>query len=93
MNFIDLAGSENMNVHDSNPESTAPPGVVAIQKRERINEGQNINKSLFYLTQVISKLSKKKEAQAHIPFRNSTLTKLLRSSLGGNSKTAVVLCI
>jgi hypothetical protein len=33
------------------------------------------------------------EFKTHIPFRNSTLTKILRSSLGGNSKTAVVLCI
>jgi hypothetical protein len=29
----------------------------------------------------------------HIPFRNSTLTKLLRSSLGGNSRTSIIICI
>ena len=29
----------------------------------------------------------------HIPYRNSPLTKILRSSLGGNSRTLVVICI
>lgn len=29
----------------------------------------------------------------HIPFRNSPLTKILRSSLGGNSRTLLILCI
>ena len=28
----------------------------------------------------------------HIPYRNSPLTKILRSSLGGNSRTLVILC-
>lgn len=29
----------------------------------------------------------------HIPFRNSPLTKILRSSLGGNSRTLLILCV
>jgi len=35
----------------------------------------------------------KKGSDQHIPYRNSPLTKILRSSLGGNSRTAIVLCI
>ncbi len=31
--------------------------------------------------------------EMHIPFRNSPLTKILRSSLGGNSRTAILLCV
>ena len=29
----------------------------------------------------------------HIPYRNSPLTKILRSSLGGNSRTILINCI
>jgi centromeric protein E len=64
----------------------------------RVKEGQHINKSLFFLTQVIALKAEagKKGSQSsenHIPYRNSPLTKILRSSLGGNSRTAIVLCI
>ena len=29
----------------------------------------------------------------HIPYRNSPLTKILKTSLAGNSRTAIILCI
>lgn len=57
----------------------------------RVKEGQHINKSLFFLTQVIALKAEGK--MEHIPYRNSPLTKILRSSLGGNSRTAIILCI
>lgn len=55
----------------------------------RLDEAKNINKSLTALGMVINALS---EASQHVPYRDSILTKLLMSSLGGNSKTTIILC-
>lgn len=49
----------------------------------RLRETQNINKSLTQLGVVIQSLANK---AAHVPFRSSTLTKVLQDSLGGDSK-------
>lgn len=57
-----------------------------------VSEGKHINTSLFYLWQVIAKLSERDTTlgEVHIPYRNSNLTKILRSSLGGNSLTCII---
>ena len=54
---------------------------------QTLSEAKNINLSLHFLEQVIVALSEKQE---HIPYRNSTITWLLRDSLGGNCKTVMV---
>jgi hypothetical protein len=60
--------------------------------KERVKEGQFINKSLFHLSQVIQQISDGKKGDI-TNYRNSPLTKILRSSLGGNSRTAIIICI
>jgi uncharacterized small protein (DUF1192 family)/polyhydroxyalkanoate synthesis regulator phasin len=62
----------------------------------RLEEAKNINSSLTTLGMVINALSTNITADGntsnHIPYRNSKLTMLLTDSLGGNSKTILILC-
>ncbi|KAK3005763.1 hypothetical protein RJ639_017575 [Escallonia herrerae] len=51
---------------------------------DRLREAQHINKSLSALGDVIFALAQK---SSHVPFRNSKLTQVLQSSLGGQAKT------
>ncbi len=60
-----------------------------------LTEAKSINLSLTYLEQVIVSLNQKikNKAKAHIPYRNSLLTTLLKDSLGGNCKTVMIATI
>ncbi|GAB2245929.1 hypothetical protein Droror1_Dr00001422 [Drosera rotundifolia] len=75
LNFVDLAGSE--------------PGSATKVEELRWKEGRHINLSLLTLTQVIRKLSGGKKI-GHIPYRESKLTRILQTSLGGNARTAII---
>ncbi|KAF7683518.1 Kinesin-like protein KIF15 [Astathelohania contejeani] len=72
--IIDLAGSERLRDEE----------MTEIKRRETAN----INKSLLCLGKVISKLSLGNEC--HVNYRDSKLTFILKDSLGGNSKLAVI---
>jgi len=52
-----------------------------------MREAQNINKSLSALGDVIGSLVAK---TPHVPYRNSKLTMMLKDSLGGDSKTLMI---
>eukprot|EP00658_Telonema_sp_P-2_P077228 TRINITY_DN6935_c0_g2_i1.p1 TRINITY_DN6935_c0_g2~~TRINITY_DN6935_c0_g2_i1.p1 ORF type:complete len:569 (-),score=207.55 TRINITY_DN6935_c0_g2_i1:119-1825(-) len=73
--LVDLAGSEK--VSKTHAEGQA------------MEEAKQINKSLSCLGQVINHLTDGKST--HIPYRDSKLTRLLSESLGGNSKTCLML--
>lgn len=53
-----------------------------------LEEAKGINKSLSALGNVIMALT---EGKAHIPYRDSKLTRMLQESLGGNAKTALII--
>jgi kinesin family protein 11 len=57
---------------------------------QRAKEAGNINKSLLTLGRVITALV---EGQGHVPYRDSKLTRLLRDSLGGRTKTCIIATI
>ncbi|KAM1813181.1 hypothetical protein ACFX11_027019 [Malus domestica] len=78
LNLVDLAGSERAS--QTNADGT------------RLKEGSHINRSLLTLTTVIGKLSGGKRS-GHIPYKDSKLTRLLQSSLGGNARTAIICTI
>lgn len=90
LNFVDLAGSERLGSEGSLNASFASKS----EQDKTVAEGKHINTSLFYLCQVITKLAEMKQgivkSDAHVPFRNSILTKILRGSLGGNARTCVL---
>lgn len=78
LSMIDLAGSERA-------AKTGNRGI-------RMIEGANINRSLLALGNCINALvdNMKKGSKNHIPYRDSKLTRLLKDSLGGNSRTVMI---
>ncbi|XP_077385505.1 kinesin-like protein KIF17 isoform X2 [Festucalex cinctus] len=77
LNLVDLAGSERQS-------KTGATG-------ERLREATKINLSLSALGNVISALADGRSK--HVPYRDSKLTRLLRDSLGGNTRTLMVACL
>lgn len=73
--LVDLAGSEKIS-------KTGAKGTT-------LDEAKMINKSLTTLGKVITALTDRKAT--HIPYRESKLTRILQESLGGNSKTALII--
>ncbi|KAF2071689.1 hypothetical protein CYY_006989 [Polysphondylium violaceum] len=55
---------------------------------QRMEEAKNINMSLSTLGSVINSLT---TGKAHIPYRDSKLTRVLQESLGGNAKTSLII--
>uniref|UniRef100_A0A670IE02 Kinesin-like protein 6 n=1 Tax=Podarcis muralis TaxID=64176 RepID=A0A670IE02_PODMU len=81
INLVDLAGSERQ-------KSSGSEG-------DRLREGSRVNLSLTTLGNVISALAEAAVGKKvlHVPYRDSVLTKLLQSALGGNSRTIMIAAI
>ncbi|XP_065566574.1 kinesin-like protein KIF28P isoform X2 [Artemia franciscana] len=80
VNLVDLAGSERVGSAGSSAE--------------RLKEGANINQSLACLGKCIHALAESAQGkQVKVPFRESSLTKLLMNALGGNSRTVMIATI
>lgn len=77
LNLVDLAGSERQS-------KTQAQG-------DRLKEANNINLSLSVLGNVIAALVSKRKS--HVPYRDSKLTRILEDSLGGNTKTLMMVAI
>ena len=76
LSLIDLAGSER--------------GTVTENRGIRLLEGAKINRSLLALANCINALGDKNKKGSFVPYRDSKLTRLLKDSLGGNSKTVMI---
>eukprot|EP00598_Pedospumella_elongata_P003633 CAMPEP_0184967160 /NCGR_PEP_ID=MMETSP1098-20130426/636_1 /TAXON_ID=89044 /ORGANISM="Spumella elongata, Strain CCAP 955/1" /LENGTH=1639 /DNA_ID=CAMNT_0027488573 /DNA_START=77 /DNA_END=4996 /DNA_ORIENTATION=+ len=67
-------------------ERVGKSGVTGLAMKE----AQHINKSLSALGDVMEALDQKSK---HVPYRNSKLTYLLQHSLGGNSRTMMIVTV
>eukprot|EP00899_Mesostigma_viride_P022462 jgi/Mesvir1/33/Mv19461-RA.3 len=81
LSLVDLAGSERASLVGAASSSTLQ------------QESIFINKSLFTLRKVISALAESPAKLVHVPYRDSKLTSLLKSSLGGTAMTLMVACV
>lgn len=79
LSLIDLAGSER--------------GTVTENRGLRLREGAKINRSLLALANCINALGDKNKKGFFVPYRDSKLTRLLKDSLGGNSRTVMIAAI
>uniref|UniRef100_A0A671KSQ6 Kinesin-like protein n=1 Tax=Sinocyclocheilus anshuiensis TaxID=1608454 RepID=A0A671KSQ6_9TELE len=73
--MIDLAGSERASQTQN--------------RGQRLKEGAHINRSLLALGNCINALSEK-NGNKYVNYRDSKLTRLLKDSLGGNSRTMMI---
>lgn len=89
LNLIDLAGSESVR--------------LANTAGQHLDEGKYINRSLLTLGHIVWKLSRRARSSsagpkaaptsnrlAHLPFRNSKLTRVLQPALSGHAHVAVI---
>jgi hypothetical protein len=78
--MVDLAGSERISKSG------------AISGGRLFGEARSVNMSLTALGRVVSGLVAH-QGKKHVAYRDDPLTHLLKSSIGGNSRTALICCV
>ena len=81
--MVDLAGSERIS-------------KTGISDKDRLKEASQINKSLHTLGRVIEHLAEiaaGKKQHVQVPYRDSALTRILETALGGNSMTTMICAV
>jgi len=91
--FVDLAGADivprrNANTNTSKSKSSTMDGVLA--GLDNKHEWKFTNKSLATLADVVNA---KTQFSRSVPYRNSTLTHLLRDSLEADTKVLFIVCV
>ena len=81
LTLCDLAGSEDVGRSGATGQA--------------LSEAKKINTSLLALGNVINALTEADGSgrASHVPFRDSVLTRILQTSIGGNCKTSLVTCV
>lgn len=98
--LVDLGGCEQLKKSEIKIDSqgVASEGIQQNMERsaelqsmqnDRVKEAVNINLGLLALKQCVEKLNRNSK---YIPYADSKLTMLLSPGLGGNSKTAMIIC-
>ena len=97
LSLIDLAGSERASKTGVMSSTNNIGRGGTNNNTKRLNEGANINRSLLSLANCISALADQAKKgnggannTAHIPYRDSKLTRLLKDSLGGRCRTMMI---
>lgn len=89
--MVDLAGSEKIGKTGATGDRLKEGKII------EYNIAGQINKSLSVLGLVISTLAEKSMAKGKtttvVPYRDSSLTRILQNALGGNSKTLMICAI
>jgi len=87
--LVDLAGSEKWRPSlDSSQGKSQQVIAEAMRRQEQEKEMVNINTSLAALGNVVSALLE--TGRKHIPYRDSSLTRLLQDALSGHGRTIII---
>lgn len=87
LQFVDFAAADTVIVPSRTTSSTSPPSN---SHAENFEKWKYVNKSLNTLDEVVKA---RNSYQHSVPYRNSTITHLIRDSLEADTKTIMIACV